>query len=298
MIHDERLLTGNKIGVFGKGGSGKSTVVVMLARVLAERGYDVCVLDADSTNVGLHRAFGLEISPAPLMEYFGGTVFSGGAVTCPVDDPTPLSGAKLEVDALPEQYYARTRNGILLLAAGKIGGQGPGAGCDGPISKIARDLKLTENGEQFVMLVDFKAGFEDTARGVVTSVDLAIVVVDPTSAGIQMAADMKAIVGRIRAGELPATQHLRSPILVEMANRLFREATIKDVLFVLNKVEDEEMEDYICHQLAREGIEPIGAIHRNPSITTAWLMGTPIEGNEVSQEARRIAVALEKAEGA
>lgn len=84
-----------------KGESGKSTIIVLLARALAQRGYQVCVLDADSTNVGLHQALGVKSMPRPLLDYFGGMVFSGGAVTCPVGDPTLLTGAEITLDKLP-----------------------------------------------------------------------------------------------------------------------------------------------------------------------------------------------------
>jgi len=50
-------LNGKRIGLFGKGGAGNSTVIVLLDRALCEYGYSVCVLDADSTNIGLFRLF-------------------------------------------------------------------------------------------------------------------------------------------------------------------------------------------------------------------------------------------------
>jgi hypothetical protein len=65
---------------------------VLLASLLRGRGYAVCVLDADSTNIRLHRALGIDQAPVPLMEYFGGMVCSGGPVTYPVDDPAPWPG--------------------------------------------------------------------------------------------------------------------------------------------------------------------------------------------------------------
>jgi CO dehydrogenase maturation factor len=297
MAEKMKALSGKRIGIFGKGGAGKSTVVVLLARARADCGYEVCVLDADSTNVGLHQALGLDRSPVPLMGYFGGTAFSGGTVTCPVDDPTPLPEAEVSLDRLPEEYCVQSQEGISLLAAGKIGGQGPGAGCDGPVSKIARDLRI-QSGQRLVTLVDFKAGLEDSARGAITSLDWAIAVIDPTNAGIQMASDMKDMVDQIQAGALPATGHLEDPKLVEAADRVFREANIKGMLFVLNKVRDEETESYLRRRLEERGIEPIGTIHRDPSIAMAWLRGTSLEGSEPKKDAEGIAEELEAAQEA
>lgn len=43
-----------KIAVAGKGGSGKTTIAGMLARLLAHRGHDVWAIDADSNpNLGV-----------------------------------------------------------------------------------------------------------------------------------------------------------------------------------------------------------------------------------------------------
>ena len=100
--------------------------------------------------------------------------------------------------------------------------------------------------------MDFKAGFEDSARGVITSLDWAIVIVDPTSASIQMAANMRDMVDQIRAGVLPATAHLESADLVAMANRAFKEAKIKGVFFVLSQVDDEATERYLREKLGEK----------------------------------------------
>jgi CO dehydrogenase maturation factor len=304
MTQKMEALSGKRVGVFGKGGAGKSTVVVLLAKALRDRGYGVCVLDADSTNVGLYQALGLDRSPVPLMEYFGGTVFSGGSVSCPVDDPARLAGAAISLDELPEKYRATSPEGVALLTAGKIGGQGPGAGCDGPVSKIARDLRISGDGQRLVTLIDFKAGLEDSARGVITSLDWAIVVIDPTNAGIQMASDMRELVDQIQAGALPATGHLTDVKLVETAERVFREASIKGVLFVLNKVRDEEAQSYLRSRLEEKGIEPIGVVHTDASIARAWLTGTSLGETDASgcsssaKDAQRIAEKLEAAEEA
>jgi CO dehydrogenase maturation factor len=288
-------LIGKRIGLFGKGGAGKSTVTVLLARAMCERGYSVCVLDADSTNIGLFRIFDIARSPKPLMEYFGGMVFSGGVVTCPVDDPMPLAGAEIDLETLHPEYYAKGPDGVILLIAGKIGDQGPGAGCDGPVAKIARDLRIHIQGESPVTLVDFKAGFEDTARGVLTGLDWAIVVVDPTATSMEMAANMKHMLEQIQADVLPATAHLKSPELVALANKIFTEACIEDIWFVLNRVRGFEEEEYLRQRLSEKGIEPIGVVHQHPSISHSWLKGAPIKAGEAMLEVQKILDKLEDA---
>lgn len=291
----EKPLAGKRIGIFGKGGSGKSTVAVLLAQALKDNGYGVAVLDADSTNVGLPQALGA-LPPASLLDYYGGMVFSGGAVTCPVDDPTPLSGADLYLDDLPHIYQGHSANGIDLFVAGKMGDKGPGAGCDGPIAKIARDFRPRYKGESPVTLVDFKAGFEDSARGNIVSLDWIVVVIDPTTAAVEMAIDMRDMVDQLNAGGMPATAHLEDPDLIEMAYNLYREARIKGVVFIVNKVRDQESEQYLRDRLAEEEIIPIGVIKDDPSLASAWLKGQPLNEVGTKPDMAGIVMALETAE--
>lgn len=292
----EKALSGKRIGIFGKGGSGKSTVAVLLAKALKKSGYAVCVLDADSTNIGLAQALGIEYPPAPLLDYFGGMVFSGGAVTCPVDDPTPLADAHIAIEDLPAEFCGRSPDGIQFFVAGKMGDKGPGAGCDGPIAKIARDFSPHFEGEQPVTLVDFKAGFEDSARGNITSLDWIIVVVDPTTAAVQMAINMKEMVEQLKAGGLPATAHLEHFDLIELAYQLYRDANVKGVLFILNKVRDDLTEQFLRDKLAEKEIEPVGVIHDAPALSMAWLLGEPLIRTPAQAQVQRIVEAIETAE--
>jgi len=296
-VKSKRLpLAGTRIGLFGKGGSGKSTCSVLLAGALQARGYDICLLDADSTNVGTHRALGIDTPPDPLIEYFGGTVFRGGTVTCPVDDPRPIENARVTIDSLPARYRRESPSGITYLVAGKIGHEGPGAGCDGPIAKVARDLVITDSGAGAgVTLIDFKAGFEDTARGAITRLDWALVIIDPTVAAVQIAVDLKETVSLIHGGALPATHHLENNDLVAQANAFYETSTLRGVLCVLNRVDDTGTEEYLTRRLRESGIAPIGVLHSNAEIARTWLTGARIRDAGALAESDTLAGALEDA---
>lgn len=280
----ERVLSGKRLGIFGKGGSGKSTAVVLLAMGFRDCGYDVCILDADSTNLGLPFVLGIDQPPEPLLSFYGGTIFSGGRVTCPVDDPTPLPGSTVTLEELPSQYYRQTPSGMMLLVAGKIGAQGPGAGCDGPVSKITRDFRIQIPEINPVTLIDFKAGFEEIARGVITSLDWAVMIVDPTVAAIEMASNIQDIIDGIQNGKLPVTHHLENPDLITMANDQYLETKIKGVLYLINKVDSIETEAYLVAKLAEHGIRPAAVIYTDPSISKSWLKGTPILGKNLKMK--------------
>jgi CO dehydrogenase nickel-insertion accessory protein CooC1 len=286
-------LAGKRIGVFGKGGAGKSTFVALLATALQERNYEICVLDADSTNVGLAQALGANTPPQTMVDYYGGMIFSGGRVTCPVDDPTPLENAEISLDELPSQYYGRNEDGIFILNAGKIGGQGPGAGCDGPISKIARDMVITVANGKLITLIDFKAGFEDSARGVMVNLDWAVVTVDPTIASVNIAANMRDMVEQIKSNVLPATAHLENQALIALANRIFTEAKIAAVFVILNRVTGPEIESHLRETLTQYAIEPIGVIYEDPAIPPAWLWGKPLNATSALRDTRIIVDKLE-----
>lgn len=268
--------SGKKIGFIGKGGAGKSTALALLALALRHRGHDVCVLDTDSTNEGLHAALGIPKQPRPLIDHFGGMVFQGGKVTCPADDPTRLERADVALKELPAECVAENEAGVVFMTVGKLIDFGVGAGCDGPLVKIARDLVVRRNDTPMTMLVDLKAGIEDTSRGVIVGMDEIVVVCDPTTAGLGVARCMRQLMTDLEDGAAPATRHIESPELAALARELFKHSALNRMIVLLNRVPDRQTEQYMRSVLRNRGIEAIGCLPDVPAIREAWLRGTAL----------------------
>lgn len=279
-------LSGMRILICGKGGCGKSSIVSLMARVLRYKGYDVHVLDADSSNPGLYRMLGFMKPPKPLIDFYGGKFFSGGRVTCPVDDPEPLVKGKIGLDEIPSKYYEKKR-GITFFRTGKI--ETAYEGCDGPEDKIARDFIVP--GKQ-VTLVDIKAGLEHFGRGVEINVDAVITVVDPTSISFQLAERIKKMVEEMKSGISPATHHLEDPEDVEKAKELAKSAKIKYSWVVLNKVTD-ETELMMIKELSKREIEPIGSVRYDPELLKSSLEGFPLRESGTKKDVEKIVNRLE-----
>ncbi len=279
-------LSGMRILICGKGGSGKSTLVTLVANVLRDKGYKVHVLDGDPSNPGLYRMLGFKEAPETLIEYFGGKEFTGGKVTCPVDDPKPLPGAEISLDELPAEYYVE-KNGITFFRSGKI--KRAYEGCDGPEDKVTRDFWVLGS---HVTLIDIKAGYEHFGRGVEVKMDGVITVVDPTSTSFDIAEEVKEMVDQMNRKIAPATHHLDSED-AEIYERVTQAVQRKFVYAILNKVRSEEIESIMTKELKKRGMEPIGSVRDDPEIFKSCLEGTPLKESGAKKDIEEIVNHLE-----
>ena len=115
----------NKIAVCGKGGSGKSVVVRLLADGLQTRGRRVLVVDSDESNTGLHRMLGFHRPPEPLISLLGGKQKLEEQLEAAVRAGTPemsveLIHQEMQLADIPPEYMFETDNGIRLINIGKI----------------------------------------------------------------------------------------------------------------------------------------------------------------------------------
>ncbi len=237
-----------KLLICGKGGSGKSTVSSLLAKAMAVRGLNVLVIDTDESNYGLHRQLGMEL-PDDFMNFFGGKrgMFKKRRAASGKEDvkkkgrePVNLFDKRWGFDDLPAEYLT-TKNGIKLLAVGKIHDFGEGCAC--PMGALAKNLldNLDVTDEE-VVIIDTDAGVEHFGRGVEKGCDAILAVVDPSYESLKLAGKIDGMAKSIG----------------------------KKIYFVLNKVDDD---DRAMMLESLDQLNVVGTIPANRDISRAGLAG-------------------------
>jgi CO dehydrogenase maturation factor len=240
-----------KISVCGKGGSGKSTVVALLANEARLRGYHVLVVDSDESNSGLFQMLGFGSPPVPLMELVGGK----NSLKQKMGQPSVLSETRIVTMQIPEQYLLQ-KNGLKLVAIGKILQSLEGCAC--PMGVLSREfLKKLTLQENELAIVDMEAGVEHFGRGVETSIDSVLVVVEPP---------------------------LESVNVGQKIHDLASGIGIKNVWAVLNKVPSEEIANRLKAELQERQIDVVGCIYFDADIFRSSLEGRmPAKGVAVQE---------------
>jgi len=229
-----------KIMMCGKGGCGKSTLTILLARALAGTGKKVLVVDADESNLCLHQLLGAH-QPEIMMDAMGGRTGAREKLKQAADHhENDFFKQVITFDTLPAECLAEA-DGIKLLVVGKIKEFGEGCACMiGGISKAL--LARLQEKDNEIVLIDAEAGLEHFGRQVDKSCDLVICVVDPNYESIRMA---------------------------DRARQIAEGAGVQ-TFFILNKVDDE------VREVMTDGLDPqrvIAAIPNNHEIFLQNLKG-------------------------
>ncbi len=179
-----------KVLICGKGGSGKSTLSALISVALKNLGYRVLLVDADESNLGLHRLMGVS-SPISLMDHLGGkkAFKSKLSPSFPKGPEDAIFSKRMSSGELSEACLAQA-DGIRLLVVGKIHAFGEGCACAmGLLSKTV--LSKLDVADDEIVVVDTEAGVEHFGRKVDAECDMVLGVIDPTYESFMLAKKMQ-----------------------------------------------------------------------------------------------------------
>ncbi|MBN2223450.1 MAG: AAA family ATPase [Deltaproteobacteria bacterium] len=181
-----------KIAVSGKGGVGKTTLVLLLARYFRDRGTGVILVDADPDG---NLAAGLGLDPASVVPISAMKELIAERTGARPGTSGGFFKLNPRVDDLPDTVAIK-KDGIRLLVMGTV--RRGGGGCICPESALAKALLLHLVLERDdVVIMDMEAGIEHLGRGTARAVDMMIVVVEPGRRSVETANRVRALAADI-----------------------------------------------------------------------------------------------------
>lgn len=159
-----------KIAVVGKGGSGKTTTSAVVARALGRRGIRVVALDCD-TNPNLGLSLGVGDRETERLVSVRERVDAGEA-----------EHASNWEDIL-DRYGTDAPDGVRLSVITRIENPDPGCPCCG---LSAEQLLGSVPDDDVIVIADFEAGIGTLTRLEESTIDVTLVVVEPTPRSIDV----------------------------------------------------------------------------------------------------------------
>lgn len=240
-----------KIVVAGKGGAGKTTVSGTIARAMARSGRPVVALDADvNPMLGVTLGLGIEATEELL------------GVRQALDDGDGDHAPTVE--DMVRSFGADAPDGVRMIIASRMDRPDSGCACCG----ISADRMLAEiETDDRIVLGDLEAGVGVLSRMKPGSVDLVLVVANPTVKSIEVA--------RRAAATAVARE---TPILI-VANRIRDEEGLAAVRSAFPEHEIVVVpEDPAIARADVEGLAPLDVDEEGPGVLALMALGGRLTG--------------------
>lgn len=252
-----------KIAVAGKGGVGKTFISGTLARLFAQAGYSVLVIDADP-NINTASSIGISAEVAekivPLSDNDDLILEKTGVA--PGKSYGQIFRLTPTVSDIVEDFGVVGPDGVKLLVMGTV--KGGDTGCMCPSNALIRVLiqhLLIQRKE--VLVMDMVAGLEHLGRGTARRMNTMLVVVEP---------------------------RMKSIDTVRRIIRLAGDIEIKEVLAVGNKIRNATERTFIEEKLKELGISIVAYIPYDDSVAEADMLGkAPIDHDPESPAIKAVA---------
>lgn len=166
------------IAVAGKGGTGKTTISSLLARQAVAAGKRLLAVDADPP---ISLAYALGAEPRPTVGELRWRI-----ITDP-EEKRRIGDQPMREVIIAEAL--QTLPGLSLLVVG----QGEGAGCYCGLNELLKYGIESLANDFDVVVIDCEAGIEQINRRVISSVDVLLMVSDPTMKGVRTAVHLRDI---------------------------------------------------------------------------------------------------------
>ena len=239
-----------KIAVTGKGGTGKTTIAAILARLCAAEGKKVLAVDADpDSNLGSALGFTPEelakLTPISKMDEL--IAERTGADKAAADSGAYGKFFKINprVDDIPDRFSVE-KNGVKLLLMGTVKSGGGGCVCPEHVM-LKRVISHLVIARDEVVIMDMEAGLEHLGRGTAEMMDKFIVVIEPGERSIQT-------LQRLR----PLAADLGVRKIGVVANKI---RTIDDENYLKSRIPADELLGFVrysdeCAGADRKGLSP------------------------------------------
>jgi len=252
-----------KIAITGKGGAGKTTFSATLSWILSNN-YKVFAIDADpDMNLGTNLGINKEVTPLSRMKNLikERTGAEPGAYG-------QIFKINPKISDLPDKLSIKhpQRENLRLLTMGTIEEGGEGCVCPASVmlKALLRHMLLKRNE---IIILDMEAGIEHLGRGTAESVDLMIIVIEPSLKSLESAKRIK---------------------------KLAEDIGIEKIEAILNKISNSKEKDFIKGELKKMGLSCIGTIPFDDTIIKADIEGKPLAFYKSSKAFRSIERMAEK----